>query len=152
NGGLPPELSNLFTSGLADQVEQIKICPLSLTTEEISRLWTAFQARYRPTAAYQMSVVLIESDRSVRTPLPVRSRAIYVIPFQSPRTARPPPPPNAPPPPPADHPTLRGYFLVIEAPGLRSDNPIEPTNGADPTRPNPANITDTRITLTIPAS
>ena len=52
-GGLPAGLNNLFTSELAEQVELIKIWPQTLTTEEISRLWTAFQAHYRPTAAYQ---------------------------------------------------------------------------------------------------
>ncbi len=83
-GSLPPFLQPLFTSDLAEQVEQIKISPETLNTEEISRMWTAFQAHYRPTAAYQVSVVLIESKASVRAPLPVLKRGIYVVPFKQP--------------------------------------------------------------------
>jgi hypothetical protein len=83
-GNLPNTLLNLFTSDLADQVEQIKIWPQMLTTEEISRLWTAFQAKYRPTAAYQVSVVLIESEQSTKKALPVKARTVQAIPFQKP--------------------------------------------------------------------
>jgi hypothetical protein len=39
--------------------------------EETSKLWTAFQAHYRPSAAYQISVVLIERKRPARSALPV---------------------------------------------------------------------------------
>lgn len=83
-GTLPPELQNLSTSGLADQVEQIKITPESLNTEELSRLWTAFGAKYRPNAAYRATVVLIESTKSVKSALPVRERLLYVKPFHQP--------------------------------------------------------------------
>jgi hypothetical protein len=83
-GGLPAAMLNLYTSDLADQVELIKIWPQTLTTEEISRLWTAFQAKYRPTAAYQISVVLIQSEASTQQALPVRKRTISVSPFQKP--------------------------------------------------------------------
>ena len=57
-----------------------------MSLEEISRLWGAIQSHYRPTAAYQASVVLIESRRSVRSALPVADdmRRIYVIPFRQP--------------------------------------------------------------------
>ena len=83
-GGLPAAMLNLYTSDLADQVELIKIWPQTLTTEEISRLWTAFQAKYRPTAAYQISVVLIQSEASTKQALPVQKRIISVSPFQKP--------------------------------------------------------------------
>ncbi len=83
-GTLPPELQNLSTSGLADQVEQIKITPETLNTEELSRLWTAFGAKYRPNAAYRATVVLIESTKSTKSALPVRERLIYTKPFHQP--------------------------------------------------------------------
>jgi hypothetical protein len=70
----PPEITMVAGSGLADQVELIKICPQPLNTEELSKLWAAFQSRYRPTAAYCLSVVLVESDAAVRAPLPVLKR------------------------------------------------------------------------------
>ncbi len=81
---LPPELQSLSTSGLADQIEHIKITPESLNTEELSRLWTAFGAKYRPNAAYRATVVLIESSKSTKAALPVRERLIYVKPFHQP--------------------------------------------------------------------
>lgn len=68
----------LADAGLADQFEQIKITPEHLNTEEISKLWTATQAHYRPTIAYQVTVVLIESTSPVRAPLPVLSRGPVV--------------------------------------------------------------------------
>jgi hypothetical protein len=71
---LPPALSALANCGLADQLEQIKITPEYLSTEEMSKLWTAVQSHYRPTAAYMATVVLIESTLPARAPLPVLSR------------------------------------------------------------------------------
>lgn len=68
---LPPALQALSASDLADQVEQIKIVATTLNSEEMSKLWTALQARYRPTAAYHVSVVMIESQRPAKSPLPI---------------------------------------------------------------------------------
>ncbi len=83
-GGLPPTLEALATSELADQIEQIKIVPETMNMEEVSRLWSAMQARYRPTAAYQASVVLIESRRALRPTLPVRERRLHVVELRRP--------------------------------------------------------------------
>jgi hypothetical protein len=74
----------LSTSGLAEQIEQIKITPQTLNAEEMSKLWTAFQAPYRPTAGYLVTVVLIESRKATRPALPVRERIVKVVPFQRP--------------------------------------------------------------------
>lgn len=71
---LPPGLAMLATADLADQVEQIKIIPQALSVEEMHKLWMSFQSHYRPTAAYQVSVVLIESNKATRSPLPVLTR------------------------------------------------------------------------------
>jgi hypothetical protein len=82
--GLPMQLQSLSSSKLEDQVELIKIIPEALNTEEISKLWTAFQSKYRPSAAYMASVVLIESSKSTKSALPVRARNLYVKPFNQP--------------------------------------------------------------------
>jgi hypothetical protein len=71
---LPPALRALADCGLADQVESLRITPHHLNTEELSKLWTATQASYRPTAAYQVSVVLIEATQATRPSLPVLTR------------------------------------------------------------------------------
>jgi uncharacterized protein DUF4255 len=80
----PPFPPVLATSELANQVEQLKITPESLNTEEVSKLWSAFQTHYRPTAAYQVTVVLIESKSSTKAALQVQGRSVYVIPFEQP--------------------------------------------------------------------
>ena len=59
---------------LADQVELIKISPAYLTSEELSKLWTAMQARYRPSMAYMVSVVLIQAEGGARVAPPVLQR------------------------------------------------------------------------------
>ncbi len=71
---LPPALRALADSGLADQIEHIRVTPEFLNSEEMSKLWTAAQSSYRATAAYQVTVVLIESTRRASSPLPVLSR------------------------------------------------------------------------------
>jgi|APLak6261659120_1056016.scaffolds.fasta_scaffold00100_5 hypothetical protein len=80
----PRSWRTLSAHELADQVEQIKITPASLSTEEISRLWSAMQTRYRTTAAYHVSVVLIEARNPTRAALPVRERRIHVRQFRQP--------------------------------------------------------------------
>lgn len=77
---LPPALKALADSGLENQIEQIKITPEYLNTEEISKLWTATQSHLRPTAAYIASVVLIEATKPARNPLPVLTRGPVVKP------------------------------------------------------------------------
>ncbi|GAB1723254.1 MAG: DUF4255 domain-containing protein [Nitrospira sp. CR1.1] len=71
---LPPALRALAECGLADQVEQIKLVPDPLSSEEMSKLWTAVQSHYRPSAAYVATVVLIESSKPTRPTLPVLTR------------------------------------------------------------------------------
>lgn len=71
---LPLAFQALTASDLADQVEQIRIVPTVMPIDEMSKLWAAIQSHYRPSAVYQVSVVLIEAERAGRTPLPVVSR------------------------------------------------------------------------------
>ena len=71
---LPPALRALADCGLADQMESLRITPQYLCLEDMSRLWTATQSHYRPTVAYQVSVVLIEATRPTRAALPVLTR------------------------------------------------------------------------------
>jgi uncharacterized protein DUF4255 len=71
---LPLAFQTLTASDLADQIEQLRIVPVVMPIDEMSKLWAAIQSHYRPSAAYQVSVVLIEAERAGRTPLPVLSR------------------------------------------------------------------------------
>ena len=78
--GLPPALRALADSGLQDQVEQLCITPEFLSTEELSRFWTATLAHFRPSAAYEVAVVLIQEQRAGPRPLPVLTRGVTVNP------------------------------------------------------------------------
>jgi Pvc16 N-terminal domain len=71
---LPQQLDPIRASELADQIELLKITPRTLSTDDMSKLWTAFQASYRTTVAYDVSLVLIERELPERSPLPVLSR------------------------------------------------------------------------------
>jgi hypothetical protein len=77
---LPLALRALASSGLADQVEQLRITPEYLSTEDMSKFWTATLAHYRPCAAYQVSVVIIQKEKPRPLPLPVLIRNIAARP------------------------------------------------------------------------
>jgi hypothetical protein len=64
----------LPNNDLADQIERIRITSQPMSVEEFSKLWTTFQVGYRISAAYQVSVVLIDTTQPSRTPLPVLTR------------------------------------------------------------------------------
>jgi hypothetical protein len=59
---------------LASQIEHIRITFHPLSIDELSKLWTGFAMQYRLSAAYEVSVLLIESTRSASAPLPVLTR------------------------------------------------------------------------------
>ena len=73
-GILPAAYSALRAADLAEQVELVKLAPESLSNDEMSKIWTSLQAHYRTSTSYSASVVLIESKRAARKPLPVLMR------------------------------------------------------------------------------
>ena len=56
------------------QLERVRITLQPLSIDEISKLWTGFATQYRLSAAYEISVALIESTLPVTTPLPTLTR------------------------------------------------------------------------------
>jgi hypothetical protein len=82
--GATSEVQAIALTTLADQIELIKICPEVLSSEDIYKLWSAFQAKYRPTAAYQASVVLVQKTLPTRLAAPVQRRNIKAIPAERP--------------------------------------------------------------------
>lgn len=137
-GGLPPTLEALATSELADQIEMIKIAPETMNMEEVSRLWSAMQARYRPTTAYQASVVLIESRKSLRPALPVRERRLHVVQLRRPRIESITP-----------QITLKGGALTIAGQSLKG---AVTKVAFGSTLVDPAAVSDQQITVNAPAS
>jgi hypothetical protein len=80
----PPETALIAKSTLPQQLEHIRITPETLTTEEIYRLWAAFEAPYRPSTAIQVSVVVIQDTDSYTSNLPVQSRSVLALPLEAP--------------------------------------------------------------------
>jgi hypothetical protein len=148
-GGLPPELLALSTSGLADQIEQIKITPMVLNIEELSKLWTTFESKYRPTAAYNVSVVLIESKKSTKSALPVRQRLLYVVPFNQPVVEKILSQSIDGQPIIENQKILDGYNLVIRGRQLLGDITLVNVGGIKVT-PDDENISDKQVIFTLP--
>jgi hypothetical protein len=74
--------SALENSGLADQIEMLKITPATLGREEMAWLWTALKADYRPTFPFQVSVVLMQPQLNTSLALPVLRRKLQANPIQ----------------------------------------------------------------------
>ncbi len=73
-------------AGLHQQFERIRITPDTLSLDDMSKLWSSFQsAEYRLSVGYEVSVVLIESRRTGKAPLPVvkrgeENRGVHALP------------------------------------------------------------------------
>jgi hypothetical protein len=64
----------LSQNDLHNQIERVRITPLPLSLDDMSKLWMTFQTQYRVSAAYEVAVVLIESKRPTKASLPVLRR------------------------------------------------------------------------------
>ncbi len=137
NQNLPPAVTALAAADLAEQVEQVKITPHYLSTEEMSKVWSALQTHYRPSAAYQASVVLIEGRRPARAPLPVGEPRVHVVPFRRPtiETVTP-------------QRVTAGGTLVIEGHSLRAPLARVRFRGGEA---QPAALGDMRVEVALPA-
>jgi hypothetical protein len=81
---MPAAVTDRNPADIADQLELCRITPRYLTTDELSKLWSAMQARYRPTMAYTVSVVLMQRTAPARAALPVREPRLHVVPMARP--------------------------------------------------------------------
>ncbi|BAZ31786.1 hypothetical protein NIES4074_42590 [Cylindrospermum sp. NIES-4074] len=71
---------DLERSDLTDQSEQVKVTPTSLSTDELSKIWsTLVQTPYRLCLAYQASVVMLESNKPGELPLPLRESRFHIF-------------------------------------------------------------------------
>ena len=77
---VPPVPAPVAAAGLDEQVDLIRISPEAISLEEMSRMWSALDAHYRPSLAYRVSVVLLESALSPGTALPATRRSFRAIP------------------------------------------------------------------------
>jgi hypothetical protein len=131
-------------SDLASQVERVKFTPTSLSLEEFSKLWSVFfQIEYSLSAAYQASVVMIQSGDQPVPALPVQARNLYVMPFRQPQVDSVIPAAGA------GQPIVAGSTLLIRGQQLRGDTTLVLIENQELV---PASVTDTLVTLPLPAS
>ncbi len=133
----------LSPSNLDQQVELVRLTPIALSLEELSKLWSVFfQVQYTLSVAYQASVVLIESEDRPEMALPVRARNLYVVPFRQPSiesveaSAGP------------NEPIVAESTLVLRGRQLQGEMTLVRVGGTEPL--SPANVSATAITLALP--
>lgn len=72
-------------SDLARQVEGVRVTPVDLGLEDMSKLWSVFfQQPYTLSVAYRVSVVLIEVEEIRQEGLPVTARQVHAVPAAAP--------------------------------------------------------------------
>jgi hypothetical protein len=75
----------LANSDLAEQVDLVHFTPLSMSLEELSRLWSVFlQVHYTLSVTYRASIVLVERQVTPRPALPTRAFNLAAIPLRQP--------------------------------------------------------------------
>ncbi len=135
----------LGRSDLDQEVELVKFTPLPLTLEELSKLWSVFfQTPYALSVAYVGTVVLIERESTPQPSLPVRDRNVYGITVRQPYIERVESAAGW------DQPITSTSTVRIIGQRLQSDGMQVRVGGLEIVPP-PDRVTDTEITLPLPA-
>ncbi len=135
-------------SDLADDIELVRFTALTLTLDDLSRLWTMFPStQYLLSAMYQASVVLIESPQTPVHALPVRVPKVFVNPIETPvieavTTTDPVQP----------APIVSTSTLSIRGRNLKADVTQVRLGGLPPIAPPAADVTAREIRIAIPAA
>jgi len=143
---LNPLSTPLGSSGLADQIEMIKITPATLGKEEMAWLWTALKADYRPTFPFQVSLVLLQPQFPSTLALPVLTRNIATQSGPPPQLLQVQPPAQQAAAAPGDSVTVTGESLI----GASKVALSNPRLGIQYVPFAPSNVTDTSISFTVP--
>lgn len=70
-----PGFRFLTGADLVEQIQQFSICPMDLSVDDLSKIWSVFfQAPYFISLVYKVTVVTIEGEESLPRALPVRDR------------------------------------------------------------------------------
>jgi hypothetical protein len=79
----------LAGSDLSEQIDLVRFTPLSLSLEDLSRLWSVFfQIKYVLSTAFRASVVLVQPQVEPATLLPARTYELTAMPLRRPRIRR----------------------------------------------------------------
>ena len=68
SGLLAQAIESTSVEALTEQLDQVRIAPNLFDTEQMSRLWSLLQGSYRPSIAYEVSMVFIGSKKSSLAP------------------------------------------------------------------------------------
>jgi hypothetical protein len=144
-GRLPASLSHLAISGLADQIEMIKITPETLNTEDISKLWLHFKPSIAP-AQGMATVVLIDVDKPSHPALPVQQRKIYTLQLRYPKINKIVSQASSLDPVSEIRKIIIGDILVIQSSQLKNDSVLIKINESE-VIPIAANVSENKISL-----
>lgn len=138
-----PLLAFLASSNLPEQVDLVKFTPLSLTLEEISRVWSVLlQTRYTLSMAWRASAVLIEPQLRAEPAVPVRESRLIAVPIRQPHIGRVFSAAGE------DELILPAGDIVVQGERLRGDDLQVLVGGIQVV---PASVFDAAMTLTLPA-
>lgn len=68
SGLLAQAIESTSVEALTEQLDQVRITPNLFDTEQMSRLWSLLQGSYRPSIAYEVSMMFIGSKKSSLAP------------------------------------------------------------------------------------
>ena len=129
--------SSVAGSDLPDQVELVRLCPESLSLDDLSKVWGMFgDTHYRLSIGYAASVLLIQRPHPTTSAPPVHRPGLHVIPLRRPVIDSVAPIRVAP-----------GDTLVIAGRNLRADDLQVVLGGSTIV---PTSVTDQRIELVVP--
>jgi len=129
--------SAVAASDLADHIEPVRLTPHVLSEEDLFRLWSMFQSKYRLSVGYCASVVLVERRRQFRKAPPVTRAGATAITLRKPQIDEVSP-----------QPAQSGDTLTLTGRNLRSDQVTVRINGVDRAT---TMVEDEKITLALPA-
>ncbi|MBE8968997.1 DUF4255 domain-containing protein [Nostocales cyanobacterium LEGE 12452] len=129
-------VASVSVSDLAEQIGQIKLTPEFFNMEETSKLWSALQTHYRPSATYLASMVLIESSND-------KSESFYMMPLSQPNIEQVIAPAKA------EQMIVAGTTLVIRGKRLRGEI-TRVRFGNTETLLVPQEVKETQISLLVP--
>jgi|SRR5580704_7408480 hypothetical protein len=134
---------------LIGEFEQVKITLKPANLDEMSKVWSAMpQANFRCSAAYQISIVQIESKTARRTSQPVTTRRLHAATMGHPTITAVYRTPGVPTDPKGDIRAAVGQSLTIEGSGFVSTQTWVRLGGLDPIPVTPAS--DTLIRISVP--
>jgi len=72
--GVPPQAFRDEAVVVAEQFESLRVTPVFMHFDEMSKIWAGLQSPYRPSLVFEVSAVIVEESQPVHRALPVLRR------------------------------------------------------------------------------